>query len=257
VALMRGIPQLALVWTDMSAVDETGTLLRERHLATMYDVYRKLPVEQFMNHAGHLRTLMPDAPAEVADARYRYGDIFSAMFMGNLVHPPVALMRREHLARVGGLDETFAWTCEDYEFFWRVSREGWGAVIEAPGMLYRVEASDQLTKPDLHLYIARGNLEALQRRLREDRQRFQLPAAVMKNQLADAHAWLAEEELLSPRGHRLAAIRSFCCTLWAKSRQKRMALLFAASLLLPLRGISAVRALLRQVRRPTPGVSHS
>lgn len=38
-------------------------------------------------------------------------------------------------------------------------------------MLYRVEAEDQLTKPDLHLYIARGNLVALQGCLERDRER--------------------------------------------------------------------------------------
>ena len=43
------------------------------------------------------------------------------MFMGNLVHPPVALMRRQHVNRAGGLDVAMTWTCEDYEFFWRVA----------------------------------------------------------------------------------------------------------------------------------------
>jgi len=243
VALMRRIPQLALVWTDMKAVDEDGRIISESHLSTMYDVYRKVQTERFLSHDCRLHELHPDAPPELAQAVVRHGDIFSAMFMGNLVHPPVALMRREHLARVGGLDETFAWTCEDYEFFWRVSREGWGALIEAPGMLYRVEAADQLTKPHLHLYIARGNLEALKRRLREDGPRFQLPAAMMREQLADAHAWLAEEELLSPNGRRWPAIRSFARSLWAKPRQKRIALLFLASLVLPPSAVGAVRRL--------------
>jgi hypothetical protein len=155
------------------------------------------------------------------------------MFMGNLVHPPVAMMRREHLQRVGGLDETFAWTCEDYEFFWRVSREGPGALIEAPGMRYRVEAEDQLTKPDLHLYIARGNLAALERRLREDGPRIHLPKSAMRDHMADAHAWLAEEELLSPKGRRGAAIRSFVRTLAVKPAQPRMVQMLFASLLLP------------------------
>ena len=131
VALMRRVPELSLVWTDMTAVDPSGRVVRERHLSTMYDVYRNLRCEDHLVNAAALREVMPDAPADVADATCRWGEIFSAMFMGNLVHPPVAMMRREHLQRVGGLDETFAWTCEDYEFFWRVSREGPGALIRA------------------------------------------------------------------------------------------------------------------------------
>lgn len=252
VALMRKLPSVALVWTDMTAVDSTGRIVRERHLSTMYDAYRNLRCEEFLSQTGVVRDLTPNATADVANATYRYGEIFSAMFMGNLVHPPVAMMRRSHLARVGGLDETFAWTCEDYEFFWRVSREGPGALIEAPGMFYRVEAADQLTKPDLHLYIARGNLEALKRRLREDRLRIELSRATVRGHMADAHAWLAEEELLSPKGRRLSAIRSFVLTLLVKPRQPRMLQMLLASLLLPPPALSWARRWKRRMRVADP-----
>ena len=241
VGLMRRFPDLALVWTDMTAVDPQGHVVRENHLATMYDVYRTFDWKAHLPATGTLGELVPDAPADVAGARVRRGDIFSAMFMGNLVHPPVAMMRRQHVARTGGLDETYAWTCEDYEFFWRVAREGSGALIEAPGMRYRVEAADQLTKPDLHLYIARGNLAALQRRLDEDGSRIALPPAAMREHLADAHAWLAEEELFSSRGRRGVAIRSFLKTLSIKPRQRRMYTLLLASMLLPSPLITAAR----------------
>jgi len=249
VGLMRRFPELALVWTDMTAVDPQGNVVRENHLATMYDVYRSFDWQAHLPDVGTLGELVPGTPADLAGARVRRGDIFSAMFMGNLVHPPVAMMRRRHVARTGGLDETYAWTCEDYEFFWRVAREGSGALIEAPGMRYRVDAADQLTKPDLHLYIARGNLAALQRRLDEDGPRIALPPSAMREHLADAHAWLAEEELFSSRGRRGVAIRSFLKTLSIKPRQRRMFTLFLASLLLPPALITATRRLKQRLNQ--------
>src|SRR5262249_55434083 len=156
------------------------------------------------SNTGMVHDVCPDAPPEVGQAAFRYGDIFSPMFAGNLVHPPTALMRRTHLGRAGGLDLTFAWTCEDYEFFWRVSREGLGALVEAPSMLYRVDADDQLTQPGLHLYIARGNLVALQRCLAQDRGRLQLSPSLIRRQMAEAYSWVAEEELLAGHGTQAA-----------------------------------------------------
>lgn len=111
------------------------------------------------------------------------------MFMGNLVHPPVALMRRSHVSRAGGLDVAMTWTCEDYEIFWRVAKEGPGALIEAPSMLYRVEAADQLTKPELLVFVARGNVVAMNRRLMEGAARIGLSRSEIRNRIARLQAF--------------------------------------------------------------------
>lgn len=228
VALMRHLPELALVWTDMTAVNPVGVVVSKSHLKTMYHVYQKIKAEDYLSNSGLVKDVCPDSPPDVAQASFRYGDIFSPMFMGNLVHPPTALMRRKHLCCTGGLDLTFARTCEDYEFFWRVSREGLGALVEAPSMLYRVDAEDQLTKPDLHLYFARGNLVALKRRIEQDRDRIKLPQYIIRRQMAEAYGWVAEEELLSGNGNRAAGY--FWKSLLLNPAQKRALTLFPFSL---------------------------
>lgn len=233
VALMQRFPELALIWTDMKAVSSDGVVIREKHLSKMYHVYQKLRIEDHLSHTGRLKDVDPDCPIELMEVSFRMGDIFSAMFMGNLVHPPTALIRRRHLSQVGGLDLAFSWTCEDYEFFWRVSQKGLGAVIEASSMLYRVNATDQLTKPGLHLYIARGNLIALKRRLENDRDRIRLPKHMIRHHLSEAYTWAAEEELLSDDGSRARAIGSFWRSLRLNPFQKRSLLLFLISLFVP------------------------
>jgi glycosyltransferase involved in cell wall biosynthesis len=228
VALMRRLPELALAWTDMTAVNPAGAVVSQSHLKTGYHAYQKIKVEDHLSSAGLVKDVCPDSPPDVAQASFRYGNIFSAMFMGNLVHPPTALLRRKHLCRTGGLDTTFAWAGEDYEFFWRVSREGLGALVEAPGMLYRVDAEDQMTNPALHLYLARGYLVALQRRLKQDRDRLKLPQHVIRRQMAEAYAWVAEAELRSGDGNWMAGY--FLKSLLLNPTQKRVFMLLLFSL---------------------------
>jgi glycosyltransferase involved in cell wall biosynthesis len=239
VALMQRLPELALVWTDMTAVNPQGRVVSHRYLQTGYHAYHKIQLEDYLSKAGRVKDVCPDSPPDVAQTSFRYGDIFSAMFLGNLVHPPTVLLRRHHLCRIGGLDETFAWAGEDYEFFWRVCREGLGALVEAPSMLYRVDAEDQMTHPALHLYIARGYLLALQRRLEQDRHRIKLPSYVIRRQMAEAYGWVAETALLAGDGHRAAGY--FLKSLLLNPAQKRALTLLPFSLV--------PRRLLRLARR--------
>jgi hypothetical protein len=162
----------------------------------------------------------PGCPEQLKGTVYHYGDIYSAMFLGNMVHPPTALMRRTHIAKAGGLDATYAWTCEDYEFFWRVCAYGLAALIDAPGMLYRVEAADQLTQPGLLVYLARGNLQAIRYRLRHDAERIRLPLETIKDHLAGAYQWLASEELQAKHGRWTTALLSAFKSLWLRPSWK-------------------------------------
>ena len=59
VALMRHAPEIALSWTDMTAIDPAGAVLRERHLTTMYHVYQQLRIEDHLPHSGSSRTSGP------------------------------------------------------------------------------------------------------------------------------------------------------------------------------------------------------
>jgi glycosyltransferase involved in cell wall biosynthesis len=231
VAIMRRLPELALVWTDMTAVDPHGKVLRERDLRTMYSAYRTPEVDDLFPLKGLVGDVCPGAPPEVAGAGFRYGDVYSALLLGNLVHPPTALMRREHVRRAGGLDVTYSWAGEDYEFFWRVARNGLGAVVEAPGMLYRVGAEDQYTYRQSRTVPASayGFLLAIQRRLAEDRRGLKLSDRTIRRTLAEAHAWIAEEELLCDDGRGSAG--HFWKSLRLNPFQTRALVLFPFSLI--------------------------
>jgi glycosyltransferase involved in cell wall biosynthesis len=251
VAIMRKFPELALVWTDMTAVNDNSEVIREKYLSTMYSVYQRIKTEEHLPHHGMVRDFWIDCPADLQHVSFRYGDIYSSMFLGNLVHPPTALLRRQHVHKTGGLDVTFAWTCEDYEFFWRLSCHGLGAIIEAPSMLYRVDADDQLTKPHLVLYIARGNLIALQRRFQHDLKRIKLPLSIMRRHLAEAHHWVADEELVAEAGTRKKAVSHFWKGLRLDPFQRKSFARFLFRLVVP----KSVFALAQSTKRRLNGAT--
>ncbi len=254
VALMRRLPELAVVWTDMRAVDVRGAELSPRHLRTMYGSYRMVDCHAWLKHTQSLREAWPEQPAELGDVVVRWGDIFSPMFAGNLIHPPTALMRRAAVQRSGGLDRAFSLSCEDYEFFWRLCREGQGALIEAPGMLYRVNGSDQLTIPYRHLYKARGYLLALQRAMARDGDRIQLSRADVNKCLGEAYHWLGEQELLAADGKQSAALRAYWRSLWFMRPDARVLFLMLLGLTVPKPAIDRLRHY-RQRRRETQALA--
>jgi glycosyltransferase involved in cell wall biosynthesis len=232
IAVMREFAELAMVWTNMTAVTPSGRVVREKHLHTMYDAYDKVQIKTYMSHAVSLGALWEKCPSPLSDAVVSSGNIFGAMFFGNLVHPPSALIRRQAVAQAGGLDVALSWTCEDYEFFWRLAKFGKAACIDASSMLYRVDAEDQLTKPALHLDMARGNLIVLQRYLRQELPRIDLSSRQARQLAGSAHAWVAEE-MLAAKHMWPSAVWHLLRSVYMNPRDKRAVWLLALSLAFP------------------------
>lgn len=231
VALMQRNRSLSLVWTDMIAVNPSGQILHSSYIRKGYQAYQHINIDESMPISGTIESLLPNCPPEAVGATFRCGDISELMLMGNLVHPPSVLLRRELVALTGGLDIAFSWTCEDYEFFWRLAQQGPGGFIDAPAMRYVIDSEDKLTSPGLLVYLARGNLIAMQRFVDQNRKRLNLPSELIRRQLAGAHAWVGEEELQSPNGERKYAIFHLIQSLLRNPFQKKLLMLLPFSVL--------------------------
>ncbi len=228
VALLRRHPQVAFTWTDVTSVDEHGKLLGERTIRKILSVYGKINMSRTFPISGVVKDVCPACPQEIAEECYRCGDIFSSMLFGNLIHPPTVLMRRENVHMAAGQDVNFTNCGEDYEFFFRLARTGWGAMVDCPGMLYRVGAKDQYTNVDT-LPQSYGYLYTLKGRLEADRNRIEVPKSEINKCLASAYAWMFEQELRSPRGQWYPSYiwKSF----WLNPLQLRLLLLLPFGLL--------------------------
>lgn len=200
VALLRARPEVGMVWTDMSAVNDGGQILHEHYLRKMYSAYQHVRIDAVCQSSGLVSHLVCPAPPSIGERAYYVGDFGPHMLLGSLVHTSTVLVRRERLATVGGFDESLEIAGEDYDFHLRTCLAGPVAFIDAASTGYRVGAHDQLTVNSNEIYIARNTLATLLRWLDRSDARVALPEAVVEGRLARCHAWLGKAELSQGNG---------------------------------------------------------
>jgi len=205
-AAMSLVPEVGMVWTDMEAIDESGVVVSTSYLRTMYGAYqhfptpeslfaRSLPISKIAPHLQHL----PQSKS------FYYGDIFSPMILGNLVHTSTVLIRRNRVALVGCFNEKLRFAGEDYDFHLRTCREGAVGFFDVSSIKYQCGRSDQLTGRRFQLFMAINSLKTVLPVLNADRARITLPQSMITTMLADRYYWLGE--VLLDRGKRRAARR--------------------------------------------------
>jgi glycosyltransferase involved in cell wall biosynthesis len=195
VRFLRAFPAVGMVWTDMTAIDPTGRLVKDTYLRDYYSAYSRVNLAEYLTRSGQVGDVWRDAPAGLGARAFRHGDLFPAMFLGNLVHTSTVMLRRERFLKVQGFDLDLKVSGEDYDFHLRTCAEGDVGLIDVSSILYRVDGSDQLSGPAQMLFMATNNLKTMERCLREHRARITLPASKIRRQLSDAYCWLGEEEL--------------------------------------------------------------
>jgi len=235
--------EVGMIWSDMSTFSQIGTTLSERHLRDYYSAYELVDFERNHRPAGTLAKLGPVAPATLGNCPYYVADVFEHMFSGNLVHPSTAIVRRERLRESGPFEpEVTGPGGEDYHFYFRICSKGPVAFLDASTILYRIHPS-QLSTCN-RLKEAHGNLSVIVHWA--ERRPAGLATGVVRNSLANAHAWLGAEEL-NAGNSRAAALH-----LWRslKLRQAHAATLrlFLVSMLPPFVA-DAIRTVRRSIRQ--------
>ena len=208
VACLERLPGVGMIWTDMDAVDAHGGLLHANYMRAHYGAYRYISTERMFERSAALAEL---APGLGVGARVHWGNVFSAMLMGNLCLPSTVLVTRERADKAGGFNEAMR-SGEDHEYHLRLAREGPAALLDIASTLYRVGAEDQLTDPAYHLMIAEHTLETLFRFIRHHPEQIRLPRAMLRKKIAGVHEWIASEHLrrtdyVRAREHLAASLR--------------------------------------------------
>lgn len=243
-ALFSRLPEVGITWTDMSSFDEQSRVLQERYLRTMYHTYAAAPIERICRRVGVARELSAEVPAAEREAPFYEGDIFSHMFLGNLVHPSTAIVRRSVLQKSGGFHSPYGGGAVDYDFYFRATAYTRVAFLDAPTTLYRVGIADAMTAPSRLLGEARANLQAVTAWAAHHGDRIRLPLAAKRDRWAAAHAWLGEAALLA--GCHGEAREHLVRSLSYRALQPRLAFLAALAMLPPM-VVDALRAGRRRV----------
>lgn len=227
---LEALPDAGMIWTDMTAVNPEGGVIAPRYLTKMYSAYGWFRTrDQLFERSFPFADLDPKLSADIGDPKVYYGDVFSEMVLGNLVHTSTVLLRRERFERVKTFDLSLERSGEDYDFHLRTCREGPVAYLDVASIRYMWGAADQLTAPGHRIDMARNFLKTVSSTVARDRERIRLPNVVIDEVLAEAHGWLGEchydlGEIEAARSQLFASLRH-------KPKQPRIAALLALSLL--------------------------
>jgi GT2 family glycosyltransferase len=247
VAALQRHPEAGLAWTDMSAEDATGKIVHERYLRQMYGAYHHhhIDLDSIMTRVGTLADFLPAAPAALANAPVRIGDLSSHILLGNLLHTPTVLFRRKWAEQAGGLDPTWV-NGGDYEYYTRLCALGPVMIIDAPSIVYHTGAEDQLTAPSKMLSMARNDLRTVRARFSEPGRLSKLPRSALRNRLSLSLGWVGGVEF--ELGHRGEAARYLAASLRVRPALDRRLLLLGLCAL-PAAAIDGLRALRRATKR--------
>jgi glycosyltransferase involved in cell wall biosynthesis len=143
VAYLARYPEVVFCATDFSAFDANG-LIAERHAHTYYselgDSEQGAAVIFPFREIFHLPDdVQVTGQGDRSLVTYR-GDVYERIALGNFMHPPTVMFRRDVLAKAGNYDPTWS-SQSDWEWFTRVARTGQFGFIAHPLLAYRISDS--------------------------------------------------------------------------------------------------------------------
>lgn len=197
-------PRAGMIWTDMEAINAQDQIVAPRYLRIMYSAWKWFKPNELFSESLPLTALPATLPVEFKDEKLYIGDISSPMIMGNMVHTSTVLIKRERLKQVDGFNESLLYSGEDYDFHLRTCRAGPVAFADLPSIQYRVGMPDQLTRSELNIHIARNFINTIFPIITNERQSIRLPNRMINLVLADAYAWLGEQEIKNGQRHSAA-----------------------------------------------------
>lgn len=243
---MRRLPEVGMIWTDMDAVDSQDVVRQERYLKVMYGAYKRLPSEGLFQKSMLIEGNNSIPSSVLAGASMYWGNIFSQMVLGNLVHTSTVLLTSARAAQVGSFNEALSYSGEDFDFHLRTCVEGPVAFADVSSINYRVGNEDQLTRPEYSIHIARNYLNTILPVIQRYRERISLSKSTLRLTLARAHAWISEEsfhsmDLKEARSHAFQSLRR-------QPSRYRMWLIFAACFF-PASILGSLLAAFRRLKR--------
>jgi hypothetical protein len=228
----------------MAAFEDGGGVTHDRYLRSYYGAYAHVDLTNELARLGTLSELTDDAPSGLRDCGWYEGDVFNAMFFGNLVHPPAAIVSRARLQQSGPFEPQLTGKGgEDYHFYFKIAELGPVALIDAPAMSYRLHPNQMSSTGNAH--EAHGDLRMFTHWI--ERHPDRLSRADRRERLSTTHAWIGRSEF--DLGNNKAARAHLWASLRLRPLQSSPLVIFLATLL-PANASPAVRKMKQLTRRP-------
>ena len=151
-------PEMVLCCSDFSAFNAAGPVSGS-HSAAYYS--RCSPAEggvaaRYPNRTTvDIRRCLPNPPDQAVLVPAYFGLVYEEIALGNFVHPPTVMFRREVLDVAGTFDPEARTMC-DWDWLARVARTGVIGFLDRPLLRYRlsmsqISASDRALTDSLHV----------------------------------------------------------------------------------------------------------
>ena len=209
VALLDNLPEIAMVYTEGSALDDSG-VIEEFHLKTFHrPAYSKpeLRYESIFSHRVSLSKAGLNAP-DWADRYFFYGNIFDTYLHNIIVLTPTIMFRRVLLGTVGFQDERYR-LFEELDFVLRICRHHVVGFLDVPTYKVRYH-SRQISRTSGKSGIVttiekqRNVLDIIQRQALEDQEYFVNHRDQINRRLAVLNKSLAVPLLATREGAKAA-----------------------------------------------------
>lgn len=249
-ACMARYPDAVLIHSDLDAVDSNGAVCVRRCLRALLPYHDGVATDRIYGEESRpLRELVDKLPEDARDARVLYGDAYSYLLLGNLMMPSAVMVRRNAQGHFDCFDESLRLE-ESYDYFLRVCVNGPVAFIDAATFRYERGRGDHLWKPEYPPQVAhrlsQSYLQVMTAAVARSKGRYLLPQHLLDRQMAGAHGAVADSAILV--GDRGLAFRQLLTCVRLHPRQRRAWVLLAGTVLLPLRGLAALREKLMRAR---------
>jgi len=169
VAFMMERPDVVLTGTEFSCFDDHG-VVAERFARQYYSRLGRAangPAAFFAEPvAVDIGPWLPQPAAASADMPVLVGDVYRHLALGNFIHPPTVMFRRELLARAGVFDRSIP-NCCDWEWLVRAARVGKFGFVDRPLLRYR-KSMAQMSGPRHKLQLYSDILANLRRFAQDD-----------------------------------------------------------------------------------------
>jgi len=142
-AAFRAVPAAAWSLTGCEVVDGEGAVHeRPESFEAAFPLFREFGIQPERFFAQYLERFEVTTAGVHHDGYH--GDLFRLLFLGNVVLPSSAVVRRELIDRIGGFDASLR-MCEETEFFHRAAAYAPGIVLMSRLVRYRAAHHDSLT----------------------------------------------------------------------------------------------------------------
>lgn len=235
-ACLQALPELVLCCSEFSAFDAHGQVW-PRHGAEYYGRLRPEQGGVAARYPHEGQVALGGGGERPTSVPVRWGQVYEELALGNFVHPPTVLFRREVLDRAGWFDASIRIMCE-WDWLVRVAHAGPIGFIDVPLLRYRLSASQVSFSEGAALDSARVATRILGR----DPQLRARHRKEARHLLGDLYADAAGAGLEAH--HRWAAARLLATSVIRYGRLNDRALRLLAKLLLPAAALELLRDLL-------------